>query len=60
VRVADSGPAALDAVRHLLHVRTLLLVPLGLTVREPSLDDVFLALTGHAALEQRADVEEVG
>ena len=31
------------------------IVPAGLTVREPSLDDVFLALTGrHAEVEEAA------
>jgi ABC-2 type transport system ATP-binding protein len=57
VRVADSGPAVLDAVRRLDAAG---LVPLGLTVREPSLDDVFLELTGHAAQEQRTGAGEVG
>jgi hypothetical protein len=30
------------------------IVPSTLTVREPSLDDVFLALTGHHAEEEAA------
>jgi hypothetical protein len=30
------------------------IVPVALTVREPSLDDVFLALTGHHAEEAAA------
>jgi ABC-2 type transport system ATP-binding protein len=31
------------------------LQPLALTLREPTLDDVFLSLTGHAAEELTAD-----
>ena len=46
VRVADSGPAVLDAVRRLDAAGV---APQGLAVREPSLDDVFLALTGRPA-----------
>ena len=46
VSVADSGPALLQIVR-LLDAAAL--VPLAVTVREPSLDDVFLRLTGHRA-----------
>ncbi len=46
IQVPDSGPAVLAAVRALdaagLQVD-------GLTVREPTLDDVFLELTGHTA-----------
>jgi ABC-2 type transport system ATP-binding protein len=54
LRVADSGPAVLDAVRRLDGAG---LVPRGLTVREPSLDDVFLTLTGRPA-EDEAEAEE--
>jgi ABC-2 type transport system ATP-binding protein len=43
VKVADNGPAVLDAVRRLDAAGV---VPTALTVREPSLDDVFLSLTG--------------
>ncbi len=43
----DEGPrAAMEALRRLDQRR---LVPVGFTVREPSLDDVFLALTGRRA-----------
>ena len=54
IQVPDSGPAVLAAVRALdaagVDVE-------GLTVREPTLDDVFLELTGHAAGEG-SDPEE--
>jgi ABC-2 type transport system ATP-binding protein len=53
VKVADNGPAVLDAVRRLDAAGV---VPQALTVREPSLDDVFLSLTGHRAIE--AETEE--
>ena len=43
VTVGDGGPALLDAVRRLDRAG---LAPVGVTVREPSLDDVFLTLTG--------------
>ncbi|MEO7557226.1 MAG: DUF4162 domain-containing protein, partial [Acidimicrobiales bacterium] len=46
VKVADSGPALLDVVRRL---EAAAIEPETLAVREPSLDDVFLTLTGHAA-----------
>jgi ABC-2 type transport system ATP-binding protein len=44
VKVTDSGRALLDAVRRLDAASV---EPLSLSVREPSLDDVFLTLTGH-------------
>jgi ABC-2 type transport system ATP-binding protein len=46
LKVSDSGASLLDAVRALdaAGVR-----PAAISVREPSLDDVFLQLTGHAA-----------
>jgi daunorubicin resistance ABC transporter ATP-binding subunit len=44
VTVADSGPALLEAVRRLDATE---LTPGAVSVREPSLDDVFLTLTGH-------------
>jgi ABC-2 type transport system ATP-binding protein len=43
VKVADNGPAVLDVVRRLDAAGV---VPTALAVREPSLDDVFLSLTG--------------
>jgi ABC-2 type transport system ATP-binding protein len=46
VTVPDSGPALLEIVR-LLDAAGL--VPDSLAVREPTLDDVFLQLTGHTA-----------
>jgi ABC-2 type transport system ATP-binding protein len=45
LKVADSGRTLLAAVRTLDDAR---IEPIKLTVREPSLDDVFLTLTGHA------------
>jgi len=44
--VADGGSALLEALRALDAEG---ITPTGVTLREPSLDDVFLALTGHAA-----------
>jgi len=46
VKVADSGRALLDVVRRLEGAA---IEPETLAVREPSLDDVFLTLTGHTA-----------
>jgi ABC-2 type transport system ATP-binding protein len=46
VTVADAGRGALEVVRVLDREQ---LVPERLVVREPSLDDVFLKLTGHRA-----------
>jgi ABC-2 type transport system ATP-binding protein len=43
VTVSDSGPAVLDAVRRL---DAAAITPSAIAVREPSLDDVFLTLTG--------------
>ncbi len=53
VTVPDAGRTVLDAVRALDAAG---LVPEWLTVREPTLDDVFLQLTGHRA-EAPADGE---
>jgi ABC-2 type transport system ATP-binding protein len=48
LKVRDRSGALLEAVRRLEHAG----VPaLDLDIREPSLDDVFLSLTGHAATE---------
>ena len=49
--VADSGQVVLDVVRALDGAH---LSPVSLAVREPTLDDVFLTLTGHAAEEAAA------
>ena len=52
VKVPDSGRSVLEAVRRLDAAN---LEPEAISVREPSLDDVFLTLTGHAAEEPVAD-----
>ena len=58
VKVADSGRAVLDAVRRLDAAG---IEPRSLDVREPSLDDVFLSLTGRPTDAVAADVgEEAG
>jgi ABC-2 type transport system ATP-binding protein len=49
VNVSDPGRAVLEVVRAL---DTAGLVPESLVVREPTLDDVFLQLTGHRAEEE--------
>jgi ABC-2 type transport system ATP-binding protein len=46
VTVGDAGPAVLDAVRRLDAAG---ITPTALSVREPSLDDVFLNLTGRTS-----------
>ena len=46
VTIADAGRGTLEVVRTLDRES---LIPERLTVREPSLDDVFLSLTGHRA-----------
>jgi ABC-2 type transport system ATP-binding protein len=51
ITVADPGPAVLDAVRRLDRAGV---TPSALAIREPSLDDVFLTLTGHAAAPAEA------
>jgi ABC-2 type transport system ATP-binding protein len=55
VKVADSGQSLLAAVRKLddAHIEVL-----KLTVREPSLDDVFLTLTGRPS-ESEANEEDL-
>ncbi|HKY76136.1 MAG TPA: ATP-binding cassette domain-containing protein [Acidimicrobiia bacterium] len=49
--VADGGSVLLEALRALDAEG---ISPTGVNLREPSLDDVFLALTGHAAAEASA------
>jgi len=49
--VADGGSVLLEALRALDAEG---IAPTGVTLREPSLDDVFLSLTGHAAVEASA------
>ncbi|HVW35409.1 MAG TPA: ATP-binding cassette domain-containing protein [Acidimicrobiia bacterium] len=49
--VADGGAVLLDALRALDNEG---IIPTGVTLREPSLDDVFLSLTGHTAVEASA------
>src|SRR4051794_329175 len=54
IKVADRGPALLEVVRRLDHAGV---VPVTIDIREPTLDDVFLQLTGHRAEETgEADV----
>ena len=48
----SDGPSALLEVLRALDAEGI--APSGVTLREPSLDDVFLALTGHAAVETSA------
>jgi len=54
VKVPDNGPSVLAAVRRLDAAGV---TPTSLSVREPSLDDVFLSLTGRPA-EHHDDPEE--
>ena len=55
--VTGGAERALEVVRAL---DTAQLTPTGLTVREPSLDDVFLQLTGHTtAVEADPDLAPV-
>jgi ABC-2 type transport system ATP-binding protein len=54
VNVADGAPAMLETVRVLDGAH---LEPTSMALREPTLDDVFLALTGHTA-EEEAEAEE--
>ncbi|MGH9279883.1 MAG: ATP-binding cassette domain-containing protein [Acidimicrobiales bacterium] len=57
ITVQDSGPALLEIVRL---IDDAALVPDSVTVREPTLDDVFLRLTGHRAEEGARESEPVG
>jgi ABC-2 type transport system ATP-binding protein len=52
LKVTDGSRAAVDVVRTLDREG---LEPVSLTLREPTLDDVFLTLTGHAAEEPVSD-----
>jgi ABC-2 type transport system ATP-binding protein len=52
LKVNDGSRAAVDVVRTLDREG---LEPVSLTLREPTLDDVFLTLTGHAAEEPVSD-----
>ena len=52
VKVPDRGPALLEVVRCLDGAG---IVPVSIDIREPTLDDVFLQLTGHRAEEPSAD-----
>jgi ABC-2 type transport system ATP-binding protein len=54
VAVTDAGPAVLAVVRQ---IDAQGLAPLSITVREPTLDDVFLQLTGHRAENPPPDVD---
>jgi ABC-2 type transport system ATP-binding protein len=56
LKVDDSARVVLDVVRTLDHAR---LEPVTLNVREPTLDDVFLTLTGHKAEEPVAENGEI-
>jgi ABC-type multidrug transport system ATPase subunit len=56
VRFAAEGPAVLIEV--LRHLDTNNLPPATMGVREPSLDDVFLLLTGHHAEEAAEETPE--
>jgi ABC-2 type transport system ATP-binding protein len=55
VKVSDSGRSLLEAVHRLYEAN---LEPASVTVREPSLDDVFLTLTGHGAAPQPAEEDD--
>ena len=52
VKVGDRGPALLEIVRCLDRAD---IVPVSIDIREPTLDDVFLQLTGHRAEEPSPD-----
>ena len=52
LKVDDGARVVLDVVRSLDHAQ---LEPVTLNVREPTLDDVFLSLTGHKAEEPDAE-----
>jgi len=52
LKVTDGSRIAVDVIRTLDHEG---LEPVAITLREPTLDDVFLSLTGHAAEEPESD-----
>ena len=54
LKANDSARVAIDVIRALDHEA---LEPESLALREPTLDDVFLALTGHGAEEPASDEE---
>jgi ABC-2 type transport system ATP-binding protein len=54
LKVDDGARVVLDVVRTLDRAQ---IEPVTLAVREPTLDDVFLTLTGHRAEEQQTDGE---
>ena len=54
----STGPTAMLDTVHILDARQL--QPVGLALHEPTLDDVFLALTGHAAELQEDEVASDG
>jgi ABC-2 type transport system ATP-binding protein len=56
LKVDDGARVVLDVVRTLDHAH---LEPETLAVREPTLDDVFLSLTGHKAEEPEVEDESV-
>ena len=57
LKAGDSSRAAIDVVRCMdQHA----LQPVSLALREPTLDDVFLELTGHGAEEPQEDDAEAG
>jgi ABC-2 type transport system ATP-binding protein len=57
ISVRDGAKAMLETVRTLDAHH---LEPIAMALREPTLDDVFLSLTGHAAEEPQADDDNVG
>src|SRR5262249_13843962 len=54
LKVTDGSRAAIDVVRALDREG---FEPVGLALREPTLDDVFLSLTGNGAEEPESDDE---
>jgi ABC-2 type transport system ATP-binding protein len=52
----DNGPEAAMAGLRILDEHGI--VPTSFTLREPSLDDVFISLTGHAAEDERVELDD--